>query len=876
MAPLNDSLASVIDVIESKPLGVSPTKPISQPNCFNLSQGILRAKESSPILFDVPQNLTFTPFSSHSISSDAPLPVLLRVQANAHKGGFLGFTKDSPSDLLTNSLGRFENREFLSVFRFKMWWSTAWVGKSGSDLQAETQWVMLKIPEIDSYVAIIPIIEGSFRAALNPGEKGSVLISAESGSTQVKESSFNSIAYIHICDNPYNLMRESFSVLRVHMNTFKLLEEKKLPKIVDKFGWCTWDACYLTVDPATIWTGVKEFEDGGVCPKFIIIDDGWQSISFDGEEPGKDAENLVLGGEQMTARLHSFKECKKFRNYKGGSFLASDASHFDPHKPKRIIYKATERIQAIIEKQKLVREFGEQDLPELDEKIKKFSEELNAMFDEDGKQESLGSEDASGSGMEAFTRDLRSRFKNLDGIYVWHALCGAWNGVRPECLTHLKSKVVPFEISPGLDASMTDLAVDRIVEAGIGLVHPSKAHEFYDSMHSYLASVGVTGAKIDVFQTLESVAEEHGGRVELAKTYYDGLTKSMVKNFNGTEIIASMQQCNEFFFLATKQISIGRVGDDFWWQDPHGDPQGVYWLQGLHMIHCSYNSFWMGQMIQPDWDMFQSDHVCAEFHAASRAISGGPVYLSDHLGEGSHNFDLIKKLAFFDGTVPRCLHYALPTRDCLFKNPLFDKESILKIFNFNKFGGVIGVFNCQGAGWCPKEHRFKGFKDCYKTVSGTVHVSDIEWDQNPEAAGSQVSYAGDYVVYKKQSEEILFMNSKSDAVEIILEPSSFDLFSFVPVTELGSSGIRFAPLGLINMFNCVGTVQEMEVTGDNSIRVSLKGQGRFMAYSSSAPKICNLNDKEAEFEWEEETGKLSFYVPWVEDSGGISHLSFTF
>lgn len=50
--------------------------------------------------------------------------------------------------------------------------------------------------------------------------------------------------------------------------------------------------------------------------------------------------------------------------------------------------------------------------------------------------------------------------------------------------------------------------------------------------------------------------------MELAKTYYDGLTKSMVKNFNGTEIIASMQQCNEFFFLATKQISIGRVGNN--------------------------------------------------------------------------------------------------------------------------------------------------------------------------------------------------------------------------------------------------------------------------------------------------------------------------
>lgn len=193
-----------------------------------------------------------------------------------------------------------------------------------------------------------------------------------------------------------------------------------------------------------------------------------------------------------------------------------------------------------------------------------------------------------------------------------------------------------------------------------------------------------------------------------------------------------------------------------------------------------------------------------------------------------------------------------------------------------QFGGVIGAFNCQGAGWSPKEHKFKGYKECYKTVSGTVHVSDIEWDQNPEATGSQVNYTGDCLVYRNQSEEILFMNSKSDPIEITLEPSAFDIFSFVPVTELESSGVRFAPLGLISMFNCVGTVREMERTGDNSVRVELKGEGRFMAYSSSAPVMCYLNEKEAEFKWEDETGKLSFFVPWVEQSAGISHLSFTF
>lgn len=61
-------------------------------------------------------------------------------------------------------------------------------------------------------------------------------------------------------------------------------------------------------------------------------------------------------------------------------------------------------------------------------------------------------------------------------------------------------------------------------------------------------------------QTLEYVCEEHGGRVELGKAYYKGLSNSISKNFDGTGIIASMQQCNDFFFLGTQQISFGRAG----------------------------------------------------------------------------------------------------------------------------------------------------------------------------------------------------------------------------------------------------------------------------------------------------------------------------
>ncbi|KAL9397241.1 hypothetical protein Peur_011494 [Populus x canadensis] len=843
-------------------------KPESLDKYFELLDGKFSVK-GFPLLSEVPSNVVFSPFLSIYKSSDAPLPLLQRVQALSHKGGFLGFHKEAPSDRLMNSIGKFTGREFLSIFRFKTWWSTMWMGSSGSDLQMETQWVLLNVPEIRSYVIIIPVIDGRFRSAFHPGTDGHVMICAESGSTKVTASSFDAIAYVHVSENPYNIMKEAFSALRVHLNTFKLLEEKTVPSLVDKFGWCTWDAFYLAVEPAGIWHGVNDFVEGGVSPRFLIIDDGWQSINTDDENPNEDAKNLVLGGTQMTARLHRLDECDKFRKYKGGSMLGPNPTSFDPKKPKMLILKAIEIEHAENDRDKAIQS-RVTDLSPFETKIQKLKQELDVIFGGEEKSVSSGSSGsrsckAESYGMKAFTRDLRTKFKGLDDIYVWHALCGAWGGVRPDS-TNLNSKIISCKLSPGLDGTMADLAVVKIVEGGIGLVHPDQAGDFYDSMHSYLADVGITGVKVDVIHSLEYVSEDYGGRVELAKGYYKGLSDSLSKNFKGSGLISSMQQCNDFFFLGTKQISMGR--------DPNGDPMGVYWLQGVHMIHCAYNSMWIGQIIKPDWDMFQSDHLCAKFHAGSRAICGGPVYVSDSVG--GHDFELLKKLVYPDGTIPKCQDFALPTRDCLFRNPLFDKKTILKIWNFNKYGGVIGAFNCQGAGWDPKEQRIKGYSECYKPLSVSVHVTDIEWDQKKEAA--QMSEADEFIVYLNQAEGLLLVSPESDAVQITIQPSTFEIFSFVPIKKLGGTSIRFAPVGLANMFNSCGTVQEVEYfdsEAETCVKIEVKGGGSFLSYSNASPKKGFLNGAEAAFEWLD-NGKLSLNLPWTESAGGVSNVAFLF
>ncbi|KAJ6826141.1 stachyose synthase-like [Iris pallida] len=836
-----------------------PTAELNGTNVFSLSNGSLTIK-GVPLLSEVPSNVTFSPFASVCQSSDAPLPLLRRAQSHSRKGGFLGFAQAEPSHLLKNSLGRFRDRRFLSVFRFKTWWSTMWVGSGGSDLRMETQWVMFHVPELDSYAVLIPLVEGRFRSALHPGADGGVVVWAESGSEQVQTDSFRAISYVHFGDNPYTLMKEAFTCVRVHLDTCRLLEEKALPPIVDKFGWCTWDAFYLTVDPVGIWQGVKEFAEGGAPLRFLIIDDGWQSIAFDGGE----TKDLVIGGQQMTGRLYRLEECDKFRRYRAGSLLGQDGPSFDPARPKKLIAKAVELEHA--EKAR--------DRPRMARLAKELSEMCNEGVKAD---DSCGGGGGGEGGLGAFTRDLRTKFPGLDDIYVWQALCGAWGGVMPGA-TRFDSKVVPVDVSPGLEGTMDDLAVEKIEEGGLGLVRPDQAAEFYDAMHSYLSTAGITGVKVDVIHTLEYVCKEYGGRVELAKAYYKGLTESLKKNFNGTGLISSMQQCNDFFFLGTSQISLGRSGDDFWFQDPNGDPMGAYWLQGLHMIHCAYNSLWMGQFIQPDWDMFQSDHCCAKFHAGSRAICGGPIYLSDSVGH--HDFDLIKRLVFPDGTIPKCVHFALPTRDCLFGSPLFDGETLLKIWNLNKFGGVIGAFNCQGAGWDPEQQRFRGFSHMYKSISGSVHVNDIEWDQKEET--SDMAAAEEYAVYLNQAERLVLASRSSAAIETTLQPSSFEIFSFAPVGRIvGRPDVKFAPIGLTNMLNSGGTVCEVAERGGDGggggVRVTVKGAGRLLVYSSGRPGSVAVNGADVGFEWSADDGKLVVdAISWAEERGGMSEVVFAY
>ncbi|CAN1320623.1 Probable galactinol--sucrose galactosyltransferase 5 [Linum perenne] len=730
----------------------------------------------------------------HNIKLTTPPPFTLTPPP---AGAFLGFQADESLHRHVIPIGKLNNIRFMSIFRFKVWWTTHWVGSNGHDLEHETQFLILDRSDNDDadggggggrpYVLLLPIIEGSFRASFQPGHDDDVDVCVESGSTKIKSSFFKSVVYLHTGDDPFVLVNQAMKVVRAHLGTFNLLEEKTPPGIVDKFGWCTWDAFYLTVNPHGIWEGVKGLVDGGCPPGMVLIDDGWQSISHDEDPITTEGMNQTAAGEQMPCRLLKFQENYKFRDYVSSK------------------------------------------------------------------------EDITGKGMGAFVKDLKDEFGTVDYVYVWHALCGYWGGLRPNVPGLPPSVVVKPKLSPGLETTMEDLAVDKIVENGIGLVPPELVHQMYQGIHEHLQSVGIDGVKVDVIHLLEMVCENYGGRVELAKAYFKALTASVKKHFNGNGVIASMEHCNDFMFLGTEAIALGRVGDDFWCTDPSGD--------GCHMVHCAYNSLWMGNFIHPDWDMFQSTHPCAEFHAASRAISGGPIYISDTVGK--HNFPLLKRLSLPDGSILRCEHYALPTRDCLFEDPLHDGNTMLKIWNLNKFTGVIGAFNCQGGGWSRETRRNQCASQFSHRVTAQTNPNDIEWASGKSPIAIETTQV--FAMYLSKAHKLVLSKSNSN-IELSLEPFEYELVTVSPVTILAKKSVQFAPIGLVNMLNTGGAIQSV-IYEESSARISVKGVGNMIVFASDKPVNCKVDGGEVEFQYD---GCLvTVEVPWSAPSG-VSLVEFLF
>ncbi|ONM02657.1 putative galactinol--sucrose galactosyltransferase 1 [Zea mays] len=311
---------------------------------------------------------------------------------------------------------------------------------------------------------------------------------------------------------------------------------------------------------------------------------------------------------------------------------------------------------------------------------------------------------------------------------------------------------------------------------------------------------------------------------------------------------------------SSKRSAVIRASDDFWPRDPASHT--------IHVASVAYNTVFLGEFMQPDWDMFHSVHPMAEYHAAARAVGGCAIYVSDK--PGSHDFNLLKKLVLPDGSILRAKLPGRPTRDCLFSDPARDGKSVLKIWNLNEHSGVVGAFNCQGAGWCRVAKKNLIHDQQPGTVSGVIRAQDVEH----LARVADHGWNGDVVVYSHVGGEVVYLPKnallpvtlrsreyecsqdmepertlrhrwrlqlsrhwlvpgsqevphprppaqngevvylpKNTLLPVTLRSREYEVFTVVPLKHL-PNGVSFAEIGLLGMFNSSGAVRELRFSGE--------------------------------------------------------------
>ncbi|XP_074287624.1 putative galactinol--sucrose galactosyltransferase 2 [Silene latifolia] len=690
---------------------------------------------------------------------------------------FVGAASPTASSRHVFSLGVFQGFNFVSLFRYKIWWMIPGFGTSGSEVPVETQMLLLEVKEesvildegvepssgLTTYVLLLPVLEGPFRASFQGTSSNELQFCVESGDPDVQTTQVSESVFINSGENPFELIKNSIRILAAHKGTFNHLENKKMPAHLDWFGWCTWDAFYQDVTPEGIIEGLESFSEGGCVPRFLIVDDGWQDTL---NEYCKEGEEHTEG-TQFATRLRSIKENHKFQHLRSNNYTT---------------------------------------LPE-------------------------------------FIKFVKEKYE-LKYIYMWHALVGYWGGLLPssEDMKKYNPKLVYPVQSPGNVGNLRDVAMDSIEKYGIGLIDPDKIDDFYNDYHSYLASINVDGVKVDVQNVMETMGSGYGGRVNLTSMYQRALEESVARNFKNNNLICCMSHNSDSIF-SSKKSAVARASEDFMPREPT--------LQTLHIASVSFNSLLLGEIVVPDWDMFQSKHEAADFHAASRAVGGCGVYVSDK--PGNQDFEILKKLVLPDGSILRARYAGRPTRDCLFKDTVMDGKSLLKIWNLNKLSGIVGVFNCQGSGSWPLKHNPVDVPTP-EVISGRVSPSDVEFLE--EIADDH--WQGDCAIYGFNSGSLIKV-PRTGNVEVSLGKLTCELFTICPI-RVFDEAIQFAPIGLLDMYNSGGAVESLRShTGaeGHTVRIKLRGCGRFGAYSSQKPRHCTVDTKAVELSYNPEDGLLT-------------------
>jgi raffinose synthase len=431
---------------------------------------------------------------------------------------------------------------------------------------------------------------------------------------------------------------------------------------------------------------------------------------------------------------------------------------------------------------------------------------------------------------EKFPRGLKALVDDLRGLgvsefYAWQTFCGYWRGASPDLIGPENAEVRNFKIPGHLHSTLRGGAGKDFVDTMTESFYPENLHArtvilprgslgpLYDAFHRHLAAAGVTGVKIDAMTWMEALAAEGQGRVAAVRDMVRAAETSTESHFDGGLIFCS--SCSNDVIYQTSSGAILRTAGDYLPADRAS--------HGLHLVNNAMVALWTAPFLWSDWDMFQTGHEAGWFHAAARAISGGPVYLTDGLGQT--DFALVRRLRLSDGSLPLCRTPAVPTTDSIFRDPSRG-DGLLKVFAANVAGSVLGAFDCRAP------------SDDAKPQQDFFRASDI-----PSLREKPV------VVWSEKSRTLAVLPPGGE-IRIVCRPLEYEILTVADA----SSGL--AVIGNVNLLNPGGAVGSCTRTASGSLGIRLRDGGTFVGWSRACPNLT-ADGEGIPLEWDPNSGRFA-------------------
>ncbi|KAI0149272.1 raffinose synthase or seed imbibition protein Sip1-domain-containing protein [Pestalotiopsis sp. NC0098] len=292
------------------------------------------------------------------------------------------------------------------------------------------------------------------------------------------------------------------------------------------------------------------------------------------------------------------------------------------------------------------------------------------------------SKDAFKSGLRHAVAEIKGRHKSVRSVIVEHPIFGSWGGISRSNdsggSVQKTYETIDVQRSEAIQSDQKTLLT-------LSLVAPENAQRFFHDYYEFLTSSDISAVRVDGVYMLETLASAKD-RCSLAEVYLDAQSSAASTAFPGGTM--STMSLSPSSLLNNLKASHRPIVKNI----------GIFPDHRKYVFNNAHNA-WLSNGIGnlPDWGAIGSTKDHGAFHAAARAISGGPIQISSFDGTDDGDLEIFQQIT---AITARGKTVALrPSGIGRATNPYisFGDNALLKISNTHNVGkmpvSILGIFN---------------------------------------------------------------------------------------------------------------------------------------------------------------------------------------